>query len=274
MAGDLYLEDLHVGQRFAAGPVAVSADEIKSFAAEFDPQPFHLDEVAAKTTLFKGLAASGWHTAVLTMRMLTDGGLPIATGVIGLAVLVGGRAAHLWLGFERDGVISSTSLSTRSSSPGRTGRGQAISPPTTSRRKGWRASLAAPRRRPRGVSRCAPGRAPCRIEADARSGEVMAGLRAGLSRTGRAAGRAGEGDPRRWGSRERSGPARAKAGRYPDQERRGAQALCRRGGSALPKPRRRPEAAFCGAVAGRKARFPPLRLLARGRPRRVPRTAG
>ena len=89
MAGDLYLEDIHVGQRFAAGPVAVSAAAIKSFAAEFDPQPFHLDEAAAKTTLFKGLAASGWHTAVLTMRMLTEGGLPIATGVIG----VGGEIA-------------------------------------------------------------------------------------------------------------------------------------------------------------------------------------
>ena len=89
MAGDLYLEDLHVGQRFAAGPVAVSAAAIQSFAAEFDPQPFHLDEAAAKTTLFKGLAASGWHTAVLTMRMLTEGGLPIATGVIG----VGGEIA-------------------------------------------------------------------------------------------------------------------------------------------------------------------------------------
>ncbi len=89
MAGDLYLDDLHVGQRFAAGPVTVSAAEIKSFAAAFDPQPFHLDEVAAEATVFKGLAASGWHTAVLTMRMLVKGGLPIATGVIG----VGGEIA-------------------------------------------------------------------------------------------------------------------------------------------------------------------------------------
>jgi acyl dehydratase len=84
MAGGLYLEDLHVGQRFAAGPVSVSAAEIKSFAAEFDPQPFHMDEAAAAATLFRGLAASGWHTAALTMRMLTAGGLPIATGVIGV----------------------------------------------------------------------------------------------------------------------------------------------------------------------------------------------
>jgi acyl dehydratase len=84
MAGGLYLEDLHIGQRFAAGPLAVTAAEIKSFAATFDPQPFHLDEIAAGKTLFHGLAASGWHTAALTMRMLTAGGLPIATGVIGV----------------------------------------------------------------------------------------------------------------------------------------------------------------------------------------------
>ncbi len=89
MAGDLYLDDLHVGQRFAAGPVTASAAEIKSFAGAFDPQPFHLDEAAAEATVFKGLAASGWHTAALTMRMLVKGGLPIATGVIG----VGGEIA-------------------------------------------------------------------------------------------------------------------------------------------------------------------------------------
>jgi acyl dehydratase len=89
MAGELYLDDLHVGRRFTAGPVTVTAAEIKSFAAAFDPQPFHLDEAAAEATLFRGLAASGWHTAALTMRMLTAGGLPIATGVIG----VGGEIA-------------------------------------------------------------------------------------------------------------------------------------------------------------------------------------
>ena len=84
MAGELYLEDLAVGRRFTAGPVTVTAAEIKSFAAAFDPQPFHLDEAAAEATLFRGLAASGWHTAALTMRMLTAGGMPIATGVIGV----------------------------------------------------------------------------------------------------------------------------------------------------------------------------------------------
>jgi acyl dehydratase len=80
----LYLDDLHVGQRFAAGPLSVTAPEIVRFAREFDPQPFHLDDEAAKATLFEGLAASGWHTASLTMHMLTDGGIPIATGVIGI----------------------------------------------------------------------------------------------------------------------------------------------------------------------------------------------
>jgi acyl dehydratase len=84
MAGELYLEDLHVGRRFVAGPVSVTTAEIKSFAAAFDPQPFHMDEAAAEKTLFHGLAASGWHTAALTMRMLTAGGMPIATGVIGV----------------------------------------------------------------------------------------------------------------------------------------------------------------------------------------------
>ena len=85
----LYLDDLHVGQRFAAGPVTVSTPDIIRFAREFDPQPFHLDDEAAKATVFEGLAASGWHTASLTMRMLTACGIPIATGVIG----VGGEIA-------------------------------------------------------------------------------------------------------------------------------------------------------------------------------------
>lgn len=57
---------------------------IKGFAAEFDPQPFHLDEAAAETTVFKGLAASGWHTAAVAMRLLVTGGLPFANGIIGL----------------------------------------------------------------------------------------------------------------------------------------------------------------------------------------------
>jgi acyl dehydratase len=78
----LYLEDLHVGQRFASAPHHLDAAQIKKFAAEFDPQPFHLDEEAAKGTFFRGLAASGWHTAALTMRMLVES-VPLADGLIG-----------------------------------------------------------------------------------------------------------------------------------------------------------------------------------------------
>ena len=57
--------------------------QIKAFAGQFDPQPFHLDDATAKDTLFAGLAASGWHTAAITMRLLVDGGAPIAGGVVG-----------------------------------------------------------------------------------------------------------------------------------------------------------------------------------------------
>jgi acyl dehydratase len=79
----LYLEDLRVGQRFASGTLAVDAEQIVAFAAAFDPQPFHLDDAAARESLFGGLAASGWHTAALTMRLQLAGGLPIAGGIIG-----------------------------------------------------------------------------------------------------------------------------------------------------------------------------------------------
>jgi acyl dehydratase len=81
--GGFYLEDLHVGQRFASGTHAVDEAQIKAFAGQFDPQPFHLDDATAKRTMFAGLAASGWHTAAITMRLLVDGGAPIAGGVIG-----------------------------------------------------------------------------------------------------------------------------------------------------------------------------------------------
>src|SRR5262245_1563118 len=80
----LFLEDLSVGQQFRSGSHAVSAEEIREFAARYDPQPFHLDDAAAKTTFFGGLAASGWLTASVAMRLNVEGGLPIAGGVIGL----------------------------------------------------------------------------------------------------------------------------------------------------------------------------------------------
>jgi acyl dehydratase len=79
----LYFEDFAVGQTYRSGTLSVDAPAIKSFAAQFDPQPFHLDEVAAQSTLFGGLAASGFHTAALTMRLLVDGGAPIAGGIVG-----------------------------------------------------------------------------------------------------------------------------------------------------------------------------------------------
>jgi acyl dehydratase len=79
----LYFEDFSVGQKFRSGELAVDTPAIKSFAAQFDPQPFHLDETAAQATLFRGLAASGFHTAAMTMRLLVDGGAPIAGGIIG-----------------------------------------------------------------------------------------------------------------------------------------------------------------------------------------------
>src|SRR5437016_2586048 len=79
-----YLEDFEAGQRFGgAARVRIDAERIKTFAAEFDPQPFHLDEEAASKSLFGGLAASGWHTAAVTMRLLVESDLKPAGGVVG-----------------------------------------------------------------------------------------------------------------------------------------------------------------------------------------------
>lgn len=78
----LFFEDLSVGQRFASRTHTITTEEIKAFAALYDPQPFHLDEEAARHTLFRGLAASGWHTAALSMSLIVEA-LPIAGGAIG-----------------------------------------------------------------------------------------------------------------------------------------------------------------------------------------------
>jgi acyl dehydratase len=80
----LYFEDFHVGQRFTSATHVMDAEEIKAFAREFDPQPFHLDEEAAKRSIFGTLVASGWHTAAISMRLQVKSGLPIAGGMIGL----------------------------------------------------------------------------------------------------------------------------------------------------------------------------------------------
>ncbi|EHK66722.1 MaoC family dehydratase [Achromobacter arsenitoxydans] len=78
----IYLEDLTVGDVFVSKTHALDAAQIIAFAAQFDPQPFHLDAQAARDTLFQGLAASGWHTAALTMKLLVDS-FPVSRGVIG-----------------------------------------------------------------------------------------------------------------------------------------------------------------------------------------------
>ena len=80
---ELYLEDLAPGQIYRSGRRVMTAESIKAFASEFDPQPFHVDEEAGKRSLFGGLAASGWHTAAVTMRLIVDGTLKPAGGYIG-----------------------------------------------------------------------------------------------------------------------------------------------------------------------------------------------
>ena len=78
-----YLEDFAVGQTFGSGRLRIDRRRIETFAAEFDPQPFHLDEQAARSTLFGGLAASGWHTAAVSMRLLVESELkPAASSAL------------------------------------------------------------------------------------------------------------------------------------------------------------------------------------------------
>lgn len=81
-----YLEDLHVGDRFGSDRFSVTEAGIIEFASDFDPQPFHLDADAAQTSVFKGLVASGWHTAAMSMRLFVTGGLQLAGGSVGLGV--------------------------------------------------------------------------------------------------------------------------------------------------------------------------------------------
>jgi acyl dehydratase len=79
-----FLEDFAVGQVFKTGRKRVDKDEIFAFAKEYDPQPYHLDEAAARKSPFAGLAASGWHTAAMTMRLLVDGEFKPAGGILGV----------------------------------------------------------------------------------------------------------------------------------------------------------------------------------------------
>jgi acyl dehydratase len=83
----LYLEDLTPGMTVGAGPVTVSEDEAIAFARQFDPQPFHTDPVAARQSMFGELVVSGWHTAALSMKMLTDCALnKISNGLVGIEI--------------------------------------------------------------------------------------------------------------------------------------------------------------------------------------------
>ncbi len=81
-----YLEDLSIGQRFASANHALDEAQIFAFARQFDPRPFHLDPAAAAHSLFGGLAASGWHVASITMRLIVGDSAPFAGGVIGAGV--------------------------------------------------------------------------------------------------------------------------------------------------------------------------------------------
>jgi len=82
----LWLDDIDVGSRYRTDDLVVTADDIVEFAGRYDPQPFHLSEAGAHGTVFGTLAASGWHTAAITMRLLATSGIPIATGIIGASI--------------------------------------------------------------------------------------------------------------------------------------------------------------------------------------------
>jgi acyl dehydratase len=88
----LYLDDLRIGDTFKTESHRLDADQVRFFAMHFDPQPFHLDDVAAKQSVFGGLAASGWHTAATTMRLLVTSGPPLADGIVGAGAKVEWKA--------------------------------------------------------------------------------------------------------------------------------------------------------------------------------------
>jgi acyl dehydratase len=87
----LYFEDIAPGQKFRSPSLRIEADAIIAFAAEFDPQPFHLDDSAAQGSIFKGLAASGWHTAAVTMKLCLASDFRPVSGILG----VGGELTWL-----------------------------------------------------------------------------------------------------------------------------------------------------------------------------------
>ena|SRR5688572_9999809 len=84
MSEAIYLDDLAVGRKFVTHSTTLTLEGCKAFASEFDPQPFHLDEAAAQSSVFGRIAASGWYTASLSMRLLVEGEMTIAGGLVGL----------------------------------------------------------------------------------------------------------------------------------------------------------------------------------------------
>jgi acyl dehydratase len=116
----LYFEDLAPGQKYAGSRLRVTEAAIRDFAAAFDPQPFHLDDAAARGTLFGGLAASGWHTAALTMRMIVDGQFRPAGGIVG----VGGELN--WLLPVRPGDELTAEVEILGTRPSRSRPGQGV----------------------------------------------------------------------------------------------------------------------------------------------------
>jgi acyl dehydratase len=81
-----YLEDFEPGQVHEAGSALIERDEIVEFARRYDPQPFHLDDAAADASIFKGMTASGWFTAAITMRLTVNSGVMAAIGIIGIGI--------------------------------------------------------------------------------------------------------------------------------------------------------------------------------------------
>jgi acyl dehydratase len=153
----LYFEDLAVGWRGTTDTLTVDADAIRRFAAEFDPQPFHLDAVAAEKSLFGGLVASGWHTAALTMRLLVTSGLPIAGGVIG----AGGEVAWPRPTYPGDTLTAVCEVIAATPSRSRPDRGMVTVRSETLNQKGevvqvMTARLVVPRRPARGARTVTP----------------------------------------------------------------------------------------------------------------------
>jgi acyl dehydratase len=145
--GALYLDDLSVGQKFVSESYELDAAQIIAFAQNYDRQPFHLDDAAAKETLFGGLAASGWHTAAITMRLLTEGSIPLAGGFIS----VGGEIS--WPQPTRPGDILHVECEVTAVAPSRSrpDRGMATMRTETRNQRGevvqiFKAKLVMPRR--------------------------------------------------------------------------------------------------------------------------------